>query len=490
MRRLDTGFFLRGLVSGWLVLSLAGATYAQDYRMTDLGELGFVPNLDVHGTLGLNNLGEVVYGFRVGDEVHPLLWLPEANYELGPGTYDLSVLFGTATPSIARDLSVHGQVVGQTGGVEAGSGEAVIWNLETDEVRFLGFLPDGSWSRGFAITDSEPAVVVGESEHLTICPDDCEDQNQAPDQLFLSSFRTTLSEGAPELVQLASVDCDTSSVARDVGGGPGGARVAGFSDTIAIEAGCFPFTPSCPVTGRSAVVWDAPLSPISLPGLDAPQNFTDSEARGVNDFGETVGWGYVPHDGDCLERAFYWATPGSLFNLGGHMPPGQAGDESRAEAINNLDDPEVVGWNARLQRALLWENPGGSTWTATDLNDAIPACSSDVELRQAHDVNDNGWIAAWGQVDPGTGIERHAYVLTPVGDEPADLDGDGTVGIVDFLQLLASWGPCQPGVICWADINLDCTVSVQDFLMLLSHWTVVSSPSGPVVRSTRSSSAL
>jgi len=25
---------------------------------------------------------------------------------------------------------------------------------------------------------------------------------------------------------------------------------------------------------------------------------------------------------------------------------------------------------------------------------------------------------------------------------PPDLDGDGNVGIVDFLELLASWGPC------------------------------------------------
>lgn len=24
----------------------------------------------------------------------------------------------------------------------------------------------------------------------------------------------------------------------------------------------------------------------------------------------------------------------------------------------------------------------------------------------------------------------------------ADIDGDGTVGIVDFLQLLGTWGPC------------------------------------------------
>jgi hypothetical protein len=35
-------------------------------------------------------------------------------------------------------------------------------------------------------------------------------------------------------------------------------------------------------------------------------------------------------------------------------------------------------------------------------------------------------LAAWGQ-NPG---------------HPADLDGDGAVGITDFLLLLAGWGPC------------------------------------------------
>ena len=25
---------------------------------------------------------------------------------------------------------------------------------------------------------------------------------------------------------------------------------------------------------------------------------------------------------------------------------------------------------------------------------------------------------------------------------PADFEGDGAVGIVDFLQILAPWGPC------------------------------------------------
>ena len=48
-----------------------------------------------------------------------------------------------------------------------------------------------------------------------------------------------------------------------------------------------------------------------------------------------------------------------------------------------------------------------------------------------------------------------------------DTDGDGSVGVTDFLNLLAAWGPC-PG--CPEDLNFDGSVNVQDFLVLLSQW--------------------
>ena len=51
------------------------------------------------------------------------------------------------------------------------------------------------------------------------------------------------------------------------------------------------------------------------------------------------------------------------------------------------------------------------------------------------------------------------------GDEcPADLDGDGVVGIADFLAVLAAWG--TPG----GDVNGDGTTDVSDFLAVLAAW--------------------
>jgi predicted outer membrane repeat protein len=50
---------------------------------------------------------------------------------------------------------------------------------------------------------------------------------------------------------------------------------------------------------------------------------------------------------------------------------------------------------------------------------------------------------------------------------PADLDLDGQVGVLDFLQLLGAWGPCDG---CPQDVNEDGDVGVADFLELLATW--------------------
>jgi hypothetical protein len=62
---------------------------------------------------------------------------------------------------------------------------------------------------------------------------------------------------------------------------------------------------------------------------------------------------------------------------------------------------------------------------------------------------------------------------TPVA-KPSDLDGDGIVGMVDFLALLAAWGTCSDcstPQACPADFDGDCTVGILDLLILLGNWT-------------------
>jgi hypothetical protein len=61
----------------------------------------------------------------------------------------------------------------------------------------------------------------------------------------------------------------------------------------------------------------------------------------------------------------------------------------------------------------------------------------------------------------------------PGGTVTGDVDGDGVVGILDFLALLGDWGPCSAPCppSCAADLDDDCTVGILDFLMLLANWS-------------------
>ena len=50
-----------------------------------------------------------------------------------------------------------------------------------------------------------------------------------------------------------------------------------------------------------------------------------------------------------------------------------------------------------------------------------------------------------------------------------DLDNDGSVGILDFLALLADWSATHSS----ADLDGDGTVGILDFLILLGNWSSV-----------------
>jgi len=77
-------------------------------------------------------------------------------------------------------------------------------------------------------------------------------------------------------------------------------------------------------------------------------------------------------------------------------------------------------------------------------------------------VNDGGFCCT-------TGICVTIPDCTPAA-LPSDLDGDGIVGMVDFLALLAAWGSCSDCSNCPADFDGDCSVGIIDLLILLGNW--------------------
>lgn len=70
-----------------------------------------------------------------------------------------------------------------------------------------------------------------------------------------------------------------------------------------------------------------------------------------------------------------------------------------------------------------------------------------------------------------TNIEIDAFSDVAPVFSAADLDMDGVVGIIDFLLLLAAWGPCpDPPATCPADLDGSGDVGIIDMLTLLGAW--------------------
>ncbi len=78
---------------------------------------------------------------------------------------------------------------------------------------------------------------------------------------------------------------------------------------------------------------------------------------------------------------------------------------------------------------------------------------------------DNGEILETVEIPGAAGLSLFSgLVFIPCA---GDIDGDGEVGILDFLDLLGAWGP-NPGHA--ADLDGDGVVGIIDFLSLLGAW--------------------
>ncbi len=80
----------------------------------------------------------------------------------------------------------------------------------------------------------------------------------------------------------------------------------------------------------------------------------------------------------------------------------------------------------------------------------------------------NGYIIYASNVDnQGTIIgEGDIIIINP--PVPGDADGDGIVGILDVLVVIADWGPCDG---CGGDQNEDGVASILDILLIIANWS-------------------
>ncbi len=114
----------------------------------------------------------------------------------------------------------------------------------------------------------------------------------------------------------------------------------------------------------------------------------------------------------------------------------------------------------------------GIEWCSKETDTCMPAPPTP-------DCNGNGVLDSC-DIDQDTSDDRNGNGVPDECECSGDLDGDGDVGIEDFLFLLASWGPCPTPCppTCVADIasspsampTFDCTVDINDMQTLLGNW--------------------
>ena len=214
--------------------------------------------------------------------------------------------------------------------------------------------------------------------------------------------------------------------------------------------------------------------------------FTVSTGRGVRSF--VVG--QIDHDGDLDFAAIYnldekgvsirrGRGDGNFFvplHYHGSFQWDDYTQGGRTELVDvdgdsNLD---LLFANVEAQDFSYWKSNGDGSFQEVLRYGA----GHNVHDLVAGDFNGDGVIdvAMSTEIDNGTWSYTGVVIITGIPDSPqipGDLDGDGTVGILDLLGLLGAWGPCPAPCpqSCAADLDDDCQVGVTDLLILLANWS-------------------
>ncbi len=170
-----------------------------------------------------------------------------------------------------------------------------------------------------------------------------------------------------------------------------------------------------------------------------------------------------PDDSDTVYLSLGGFSPG---NLGKSVDGGVTWADLTGAGPTGLPDVPIRGiarhptqpqWlYVGTEVGLFASDDGGATWSTSDFG---PAAVSVDEVVFMHDSK--RLLAA----THGRGL------FTILIGNPGDINGDGVVGIDDFLILLGSWGPCPaPPEPCLADVDGDGEVGIGDFLIVLGNW--------------------
>ena len=154
---------------------------------------------------------------------------------------------------------------------------------------------------------------------------------------------------------------------------------------------------------------------------------------------------------------------GALTIEGGLYTGGELQIEIASADANDFDTVSVVG-DATLDGAL----------TVTSIEGYVPQFGDTFDILTADTAS--GAFSSTTLPDLPPPLIWHVILddssVTLLVSKLGDMDGDGSVDVTDFLELLARWGPCPvPPEPCPADLDGDGTVGISDFLILLANWS-------------------
>ena len=305
------------------------------------------------------------------------------------------------------------------------------------------------------------------------------------DGQMLIGFNTSAPEPAPELCAPADPPCEPAVLPVGAGLGPDNYYVTWARVTVTVLSDLtFTYDPT-PDPWQS---WLLPGDPDYVPDRDP--------GRPVELFGTAFrhGWSAstFPENGpfcnncDCLSQGFVCKYVRSAF-------PTDAATCGVRDISNNVDGqfdpiPFAVGTNDTL-------TPGQFVPYGTELTfdiDINDDCIQDY-LRAGLDEGMLDFVIASifpaEQQQAGTYptffakedllvrlgiVEATRLDMTVLPGPHGDVDGDGIVGIADFLAILGLWGPCDEPCppTCLGDLDGDCFIGIIDFLIVIGNWTL------------------
>lgn len=278
------------LAAAMTSVGVAGGTAAarqsqpveREYRIVDLGPLGFLADPDLIGTFDINDRNEVAFGGLNGSgQIVPKLWRPTST---GGEIIELPLAADghTWTSGIAFDINDDGIVVGQVGGhTRAAYGSrAAVWDLNADPVVLRTIAPQSpssgqlepwqNWTRAIAVSEgsADSVRILVETWDEVLCRSDCSfegPQDVGVVGTAVVSFEDTQVDQS-QLLRPDPGDCWGAGVGRDI-------RLAGGTEVVG-SGGLDLIRDACTTPGgdpcnalRISYRWENG-SPGELPDLD------------------------------------------------------------------------------------------------------------------------------------------------------------------------------------------------------------------------------